>query len=105
MRPTQRAAPPPSASADSARAAGLDRCQGFQAIGPDGRVGVVAGVHASADRGAADEIVIVSGLFRPHVFVAGVADVVSVRRDRKRVMLSRNPVEMSARKDPSSTRR
>jgi hypothetical protein len=105
MRDTREAALPTTASPDSARALGLDRCQGFQAIGPDGRVGVVAGVKASAGHGPADGIVIVTGLYKPHVLVAGVADVVSVRRDRKRVMLSRNPVEMSAGTDPDGTGR
>jgi hypothetical protein len=76
MRETRRAALLTIASPDSAGALGLDRCQGLQAIGPDGRVGV-----------------------------AGVADVVSVRRDRERVMVSRNPIGMSAGTSPDDTGR
>jgi len=66
----------------------LKRCEGFSVEGPDGDLGVVSEVHFRSQLDRPDELVVRSGLLGNRRYVVPVGEVIEVRPEAERIVLS-----------------
>jgi hypothetical protein len=85
----------------------LCRCEGWQVLSPEGRVGRVARILFGSNPNAPEALAVRTGLFRTKELILPATEVATVDRDRKRLLLhadaawSEFPAILEARRAPA----